>query len=214
MNVQSVLKVLEQALKRPKPGITAQLQMIPNPRPGHKLYFEVEDTCVKAGVLILLYPCDEHLHLVFTLRTEGVDYHQSQICFPGGRQEPGEELEQTSLRETCEELGILPESIHILGRLTPLYIPPTNYCIYPVVATTDERPDFNPSTYEVAEVLELPLDYLLNPENIRREVWTIRGISVEVPFYFFKGHKIWGATAMVLAELLEIIRMERLGKLL
>jgi len=90
--------------------------------------------------------------------------------------------------------------------LTPLYIPPSNYCIYPVVAAADRRPDFQPSSHEVAEVIEVPVGHLLDDANIRREVWTIRGIQADVPFYFFKGHKIWGATAMVLAELIELLK--------
>lgn len=197
---------LEERLKISKPGLSAQLKMIPNPRPGNQLYTEVESSCLKAGVLILIYPIENRLHVVLTRRTEKVDHHQAQVSFPGGRQEKDETLEQTALRETCEELGIDPSSIQIFGRLTPLYIPPTNYCIYPIVAKVDVRPRFQPSSFEVAEVLEVPLEYLLAPETVEKEIWTIRGIKVEVPFYSFKGHKIWGATAMVLAEFLELLQ--------
>ena len=110
------------------------------------------------------------------------------------------------MSEAQEELGIDPASIRILVTLTPLYIPPSNYCIYPVVALTDISPDFLPSPLEVAEILEIPIDHLLDPRNIRQETWQFRGADVQVPFYAFGGHKIWGATAMVLAELLEILK--------
>jgi hypothetical protein len=90
--------------------------------------------------------------------------------------------------------------------LTPLYIPPSNYCIYPTVAYTGTQPDFHPSPIEVAEVLEIPLAHLLEPQNIRREIWDIRGTDVEVPFYAFGEHKIWGATSMVMAELLAVLK--------
>ncbi len=198
--------MLEEKLNKPLPGLAAQLNMVPDPRPGNKVYTEVQDSCKRAGVLVLLYLKGTRVFVVLTRRTELVDRHQAQISFPGGRQEEGENLEQTALRETCEELGIEPSAIQILGKLTPLYIPPTNYCIYPVVARMTETLQFKPSLYEVAEVLEISLDYLLDPQTNRREIWTLHGKKVEVPFYFFKGHKIWGATAMVLAEFVEILK--------
>jgi 8-oxo-dGTP pyrophosphatase MutT (NUDIX family) len=113
---------------------------------------------------------------------------------------------ETALREAAEELNIAPAEVRVLGELTPLYIPPSDYCVYPVVASAERRPDFRPSLREVAEVIEVPLDHLLDTRNIRREKWPLRGIDVTVPFYFFREHKIWGATAMVLAELLDLIK--------
>jgi 8-oxo-dGTP pyrophosphatase MutT (NUDIX family) len=204
--LSEALHSLKKKLSKSKPGLMAQLGMCPNPRPGHQAYFDVEDTSLKAGVLLLLYPRDNGLHLVLTRRTDRVDFHKGQISLPGGRQEEGEGLEQAALREAQEELEIDPASISILGMLTPLYIPPSNYCIYPVVAYSRNQPDFHPSQIEVAEVLEVPLGHLLGPQNTQRETWTIRDTEVEVPFYAFGKHKIWGATAMVLAEFLEIVK--------
>jgi len=204
LDIQKTLQLLSQNLKGPKPGLKAQVRMITAPRPGHKTYDVVQDYCLRAGVLVLLYPWQRRLYLVLTRRTERVDHHQSQISFPGGQQEEGENFVQTALREACEELAIQPDLIKILGELTPLYIPPSNFCIYPVVASIDERPDFRPSEQEVAEVIEVPFNHLLNPQNVQKEMWTYYGIQLEVPFYLFKGHKIWGATAMVLAELIAL----------
>lgn len=204
MEIPKTLQHFARALKGPKPGLTAQLSMITYPRPGHKVYYEVQDSCLNAGVLILLYPWKDRLYLVLTQRTSRVDYHQSQISFPGGQQEKGESLDQTALREAYEELAVRPGSIRILGELTPLYVPPSNFCIYPIVATADKRPSFQPFAEEVAEVIEVPLDHLLDPKNIHKEVWTLGGTQLEVPFYLYRGHKIWGATAMVLAEFLEL----------
>ncbi len=202
---KDTIQPLEKALKEPKPGLDAQLQMMPQPRPGHKLYSEVEDSCLKAGVLILLYPWKNQLHMIFTRRTDRVDFHQAQISFPGGRQEEDESFKETALREAHEEVNIPPDSVRILGELTPLYVPPSNYCIYPVVAVTDKRPDFQPSELEVAEVIEIPLNHLLDPENRKREMWDYKGAELDVPFYSFKGDKIWGATAMILSELVELL---------
>jgi 8-oxo-dGTP pyrophosphatase MutT (NUDIX family) len=202
----ALLKTLENRLKRILPGLQAQLKMTPHPRPGHQTYGEVGDKCIKAGVLLLLYPRKDKLHLVLTKRTEKLSHHQAQISLPGGRQDTGESLTQTALREAREELGIQPDSARIIGMLTPLYIPPSNYCIYPVVSSVPVRPDFSPSPREVAEIIEVPLGHLLDTQNRIEEIWTIRGIKVSVPFYSFREHKIWGATAMVLSEFLEVVR--------
>ncbi len=200
-----ILLLLEERLKGDKPGLDAQLKMTPRPRPGHRRHDEVEASCIRAGVLALLYPWENKICLVLTRRTEEVRYHQAQISLPGGRQEPGEDLIETALRETNEELGVLPNAPRILGMLTPLYIPPSNTCIHPVVASLSERPRFVRSPREVEEVIEVPLEHLRDPINCHEEVWTMRGIPVRVPFYLFEGNKIWGATAMVLAELLELL---------
>lgn len=200
-----LIQSLERKLSGDKPGLNAQLKMTPRPRPGHLRHDEVDARCARAGVLVLLYPWKNSLHLVLTRRTEQVRYHQSQISFPGGRQEPGEDLVQTALRETREELGVQLDSSRLLGSLTPLYIPPSNTCIHPVVATIPQRPEFVRSPEEVEEVIEIPLAYMKDSKNLREEIWTIRDIPVSVPFYLFKENKIWGATAMVLAELLELL---------
>lgn len=200
------LEILEHRLRGPKPGLSSQLKMVPDPRPGDKTYQDVGDSCHKAGVLVLLYPRQGRLHVVLTRRTSSVAHHQAQISFPGGHKDSHESVLETALRETEEELNVVPSSVRILGELTPLYIPPSNYCIYPVVAATESRPDFRPSPHEVAEVLEIPLDDLLDANNAQREIWRLRDLDVSVPFYLFRGHKIWGATAMVIAELLDLIK--------
>ena len=196
---------IEKKLTDLKPGLKAQLTMVTDPRPGHKTFDEVKGSSLKAAVLVLLYHWKGRQYLVLTRRSDHMVHHQAQISFPGGCQEYGETVQQTALRETHEELGIPPESIRILGELTPLFVPPSNYCIFPVVAGMDERPAFCPSCKEVAEVIEVPLDHLLDLRNVRREAWIINGIEVMVPFYLFKDYKIWGATAMILAEFVELI---------
>jgi len=206
MKIEELERALRQALEDPLPGMTAQSLMIPHPRIGHRVYKEVEDRCLRAGVLILFYPKDGRPHFVLTRRTDHLLHHQAQISLPGGRQEEGESFEQTALREACEELGLASGKITVLGRTTPLYIPPSNYCIYPVVAVAFENQVFHPAEEEVAEVIEMPVVRLIDPKTVRHETWTLRGEPVRVPFFFFKGFKIWGATAMVLAEMKEILR--------
>jgi 8-oxo-dGTP pyrophosphatase MutT (NUDIX family) len=199
------LVLLEGRLHGPMPGLESQLKMVPDPRPGDKAYQEAGETCLRAGVLVLIYPREDGFYLVLTRRTSQVAHHQAQISFPGGQMDEHESAVATALREAAEELNVAPAEVRVLGQLTPLYIPPSNYCIYPVVAVAERRPDFRPSPHEVAEVIEIPLDHLLDSRNIKREIWPVRGLDVTVPFYLFREHKIWGATAMVLAELLDLV---------
>jgi 8-oxo-dGTP pyrophosphatase MutT (NUDIX family) len=202
---EELLARIERGLWAPLPGIPAQLTMAPEPRAGHKAYFEVEDTCRKAGVLILLYVKGGRLTLLLTRRTERVNQHRGQVSLPGGEQHPGESLEATALRETVEELGLDLGAVRVLGRLTPLYIPPSNYCIYPTVAFLPGPLALHAQPDEVAEVFEVPVGHLADPAHSRRETWQYGGRDVDVPFFEFAGHKIWGATAMVLAELLALL---------
>jgi 8-oxo-dGTP pyrophosphatase MutT (NUDIX family) len=205
VDIPALLGRIEKGLWAPLPGIPAQLTMVPEPRPGHKAYFEVEDSSRKAGVLVLLYVKDGRLRVLLTRRTERVLHHRGQISLPGGEQHAGESLEATALRETAEELGLDLGAVRVLGRLTPLYIPPSNYCIYPTVAFIAGPLDFLPQPEEVAEVIEAPVEHLADLASVRRETWSLGGRDVDVPFYEFEGHKIWGATAMVLAEFLALL---------
>ena len=205
MTDRAILERVESGLRAPLPGIPAQLLMAPDPRPGQKAYFEVEGTALKAGVLLLLYEEGGELRLLLTRRTERVLHHRGQISFPGGEQHPGESVEATALRETEEELGLDLGAVRILGRLTPLYIPSSNYCMYPTVAYLPGAPVFKPQADEVAETIEVPVAHLIEPKNRGRTEWTIGARKVDVPFYEFLGHKIWGATAMVLAEFLAVL---------
>ncbi len=205
MEIPDILGRVEKGLWAPLPGIPAQLTMVPEPRPGHKAYFEVEDTSRKAGVLILLYPKDGRLRVLLTRRTESVLHHRGQISLPGGERHPGESLEAAALRETSEELGLDLGAVRVLGKLTPLYIPPSNYCVYPTVAYVDSPLELRPQPDEVAEVIEPPVDHLADPGCVRRETRRYGGQDHDVPFYEYEGHKIWGATAMVLAEFLALL---------
>lgn len=197
---------LRAALDRPLPGLPVQMRMSPRPRPDSERILDPNLDCRRAGVLALIYPYGAELCVVLTRRTDALDNHRGQISFPGGSLDPGEDAVAAALREGWEELAIDPARLEVIGTLSPLYISPSRFCIYPTVAYAAVRPDFIPNPYEVAEIIETPLAYLLAPETRCEETWEIRGAAVRVPFYAVGHHKVWGATAMVLCELLALLQ--------
>ncbi len=184
----------------------AQLKMAPFPRPVRRLAQRPGQARVGA-VLLLLYARNSDIHLVLTRRRDDLPDHSGQIAFPGGKQEPNEPLETTALREAQEEIGIQPERVTILGPLTPIYIPPSDFEVHPFVGWHTDTPDFSLQAGEVAEVLEVSLAYLLDPAARKLEQWEMRDLRMDVPFYEVNGHKVWGATAIMLSEFLERWRL-------
>ena len=205
LDLGKIIAFLQKRIKDEKPGLRAQLRMCPQPPPSLQVYPENCTSCLKAAVLILLYPKNNQPYLVFIKRSHLVHHHQNQISFPGGQQEDDESLEATALRETEEELGLSSSSISVLGQLTPLYVSASNYLIYPVVGSLADAPHFFAQTEEVAEIIEVPLAHLLKEENLKKEIWPLRDRVALVPFYHFQEYKIWGATAMILSEFLSLV---------
>jgi len=182
--------------------LKAQLKMAPRPRITVRAP-ETPGNPRQGGVLILLYERLGQTCLVLTRRRDDLQSHAGQISFPGGRRESGETLQTTAIREAHEEIGIHPAELELLGRLSSLYIPPSDYEVHPFVAWyRNGRPTFIPQESEVAEILEVPLSHLLDPAARLQEKWEIRGFELDVPFYLVSGHKVWGATAMMLSEFL------------
>ena len=170
----------------------------------------IPDTARDSAVLQLFFPLHNEPHLLFIRRTEDGRAHSGQISFPGGRHEPEDaSLMITALREAEEEVGIVASEVEVLGALTPLYIPVSYFLVHPFVAWSDKRPDYLPSKTEVSEILEIPLSHLLNTANkIITEVQpaSMPGVTFRVPAYNLPaGTFIWGATAMMLAELEEML---------
>ena len=153
-----------------------------------------------ASVLILLYPLNGELTFVLTRRADTLSNHTGQISLPGGGREPGETNNQTALRETAEELQINVDAVELMGHLTPLYVPASNYQIHPVVGYISQPPPFKPNPVEVAEILEMPLPMLLDETTKVTETWTLHGTEVDVPFYRVHEQTVWGATAVMLSE--------------
>lgn len=161
------------------------------------------------AVLVLLYPHDDELYLPLTVRTAALRNHSGEVSLPGGSFDAADRtLSRTALREASEELAIAPESVTLLTQLTPVWIPVSNFEITPFVGWTAQRPSFRLSPGEVAELIETPLRVLLQPETIQREERFIRDRHMDISFFAVGPHKVWGATAAVLAELVGKLRKE------
>lgn len=183
--------------------LAAHRSMVPMAR-NNKRPSNLEGSARVGAVLLLLYCKQESLHIVLTRRRDDLNSHAGQISFPGGRREPQETLPQTALRETEEEIGVPPSTVTLLGTLTDIYIPPSDYEVHPFVGWyhNGKRPSFQPAVTEVAEILEVPLSHLLDPTTRKTGPWEFRGMKITVPYYDVDGHMVWGATAVMLSEFL------------
>ncbi|MFT4606004.1 MAG: 8-oxo-dGTP pyrophosphatase MutT (NUDIX family) [Rhodothermales bacterium] len=188
--------LLKDRLQGRLPGRDAQAQMSPRGRPGkHDIR---DNACREAGVLALIHPDSSGLSVVLIERPGHLNKHPGQIAFPGGRREEGESRMESALRETREEIGVSEDKVQVLGALTSLFIPPTGFCVFPYVGWTAKLPALTLDPGEVASAFSRPLrDFVDGP----RELIDMPALNRSVPAWRLNGHTIWGATAMMLAEL-------------
>lgn len=165
-----------------------------------------------AAVLILLYPDNGKVHTVFMQRPDYEGFHGGQISFPGGKKESSDkDIIQTALREAAEETGVNPDGITVIGTLTPLFIPVSNMVVTAVVGWMCAKPVFSHNPHEVDFLIEADLVTFLDPSIIKTKPMELRGEVYEIRYFAIKGFVIWGATAMILNELLEIIKREKIS---
>ncbi|CAC9976718.1 NUDIX hydrolase [Flavobacterium panici] len=161
-----------------------------------------------AAVMMLFYPKNQKTHLILIVRNAYNGVHSSQIAFPGGKYElTDRDYKETALRETSEEIGVNPEKIEIIKHFTPMYIPPSNFLVHPYLGIAKEELEFYPDAREVADVLELPLSVFLDDEIIiESKLSTSYGNDILVPAFNIQNHIVWGATAMILSELRDVLK--------
>ncbi len=194
------------------PGISAQWKMAPLGEEKRLARLPERALYHKNAVLLLLTQIagDDSCRILLTLRSRHMPTHKGQICLPGGKIKAGESEVDAAIRETHEEVGITPDQFEVVGKLTDLYIPNSRNCLYPIVACTGKLPATRPDRREVEEAFFTGLDELDDPSALKKGNWIIREKEFQVPFWqIHKTTPLWGATAMILSELLELYREYR-----
>lgn len=202
------MRKLRGALGGPLPGLDAQLRMAPRPRAGWDPR-QFPDGARTGAALLLLYPHNQAWHVPLTVRGSTLRRHTGQVSLPGGGVEAGESIEAAALREAAEEVGLVPAGVELVGRLTPVTIPVSGFVLHAVVGIGTRRPAFRPAEWEVARIIEAPLARLQDPAAVKQErrqrTWRGETVEIDVPYFDVDGEKVWGATAMVLAEFLAVV---------
>ena len=206
---QQLLDQLQQSLQTNSlPGLAAQRKLAP---PVRGKYGAPPPNARRASVMALLYPIAGRLNLLYIQRTSPAsDRHAGQISFPGGSVDPGDiDAVDTALRELEEEVGVDRSKVAVLGALTQLYIPVSNFLVDPFVGFMPTQPVLIPQVTEVARTLELPLGDFLLPTALQvgpRKL--VNGTTLQnVPYWAVNGEEIWGATSMMTAELVEMLQV-------
>ncbi len=197
------LQHLRLNLDKPLLGPSAWAAMMPSSRVN--MQDNIAPDAKKAAVMLLLYPVDDNPYIVFTRRHEYDGPHSGQVSFPGGKAEFGESMWDAALRETYEEIGVQPNKMNFIGELTPIYIPFSNYLVYPMVGTTNEKPEFVAQVSEVAGIIETPIDCFFRYDVVKTFDIYRNNTTITAPYYSIDSHKIWGATAMIMAEFLTLV---------
>ncbi len=206
------IKQLKVRLQEPLPGLDAQAEMLSvtmhkNGRAAAPQ--KAADNAREAAVMLLLFVKNDEWHTALMQRPETPYPHSRQISFPGGGVESHDvSFEATALRETQEEFGIHPSEVEVLGALTPLYIPVSNYLVYPYVGYMTETPSYTLQPSEVEEVIEIPLREFLAADAIKTTtITTYNDVKLKgVPYFDVQNRVVWGATSMMLNEFMAIAK--------
>ncbi len=198
------IEALTKMLSRDLPGKSAQRKMMipPNRFPSENQ----ENEGIPASILLLLYPLEGEWFFFLTKRSQDVEHHKGQISFPGGVIEKNESKMNAAIRETNEEIGVDKDVIKIIGNLTPLYIPVSNFHISPYVGWTEEKPHTKVQDAEVKRVFSVSINDLILERNLKTKKDFSSNKSVKVPYFDLNGETVWGATSMILSEFKFILR--------
>ena len=210
MNFDEFLVSLSKIKNIPLPAEASQFKMSPPfRRELISRYKEAMKDAKRAGVLAMFYPnATNETHLALILRKTYKGVHSAQIGFPGGKyEEEDKTLKHTAIRETWEEIGVPEHQIKVIKQMTEVYIPPSNFYVQPFIGITQETPKFIKQDDEVEDIVEVSLAHFLDENNVGNKlVATSYTAKIEVPAYELNGHVVWGATAMMLSEIKDILK--------
>lgn len=191
------------------PGESSQLKMAPASRlVEQKHYIKAKGSARQAAVMVMLYGFKKDLYIALIKRTSNDSVHSGQIALPGGEQESSDkDLLATVKREVYEEIGVNPDSYKVLRPLTDIYIPPSNFYVQPYLSICKEPPVFYKQDTEVAEVLQMPIEQLLEDKYlIQTQLMSAYDTVIDVPAFKMDNHIVWGATAMILYEVRDLLK--------
>jgi 8-oxo-dGTP pyrophosphatase MutT (NUDIX family) len=209
MTASHFIQFLAKRCTEPLPGYEGQKRMAPFVKTIYEPPTDIRTYKQSAVLALLLDRLDgtqtaSELEILFTVRSSELKNHSGQISFPGGRSDNGETVRETALRETCEEVGISKSRIFLLGDLTPLYVPVSKSMIYPVLGYHQGELTTHMNAGEVEEIFSVALGELVKPENMDSKPWVVLGREVDVPFWKVHSTPLWGATAMMVAEIVTL----------
>ncbi len=205
---------LELELQKPLPGEEAQFAMAPYQRRLRKNALAENASPRQSAVLVLFYPFKGEPHTLLMLRKTYPGVHSGQVSFPGGSKDENDvSLTQTALREAEEETGLNKNKVKIIGKLSSVYIPPSGFLVFPFVGYLNEKPFFKPDEKEVEELIEVPLLMILDEKTIKsKNIKLANGMVMDdTPYFDIYGHTVWGATAMMMGELREVLKKVKWG---
>lgn len=208
ISLQDFIQQMKQSLTQPLPGISAQIKMAPPTRTVLLSKSHDRKDAKPSAVLILFYPDYQEIKFILIERATYNGVHSGQIAFPGGQYEMQDaNLKATALREANEETNISPQQVEIIGELTRIYIPPSHFDVSPFVGFVKEKPQFKVDNTETKAILEINIKDFINPScQTKKTIRHRTGIDINVPCFYLNDNIVWGATAMVLSELLMIIK--------
>ena len=210
MNFDEFLESLSKIKNIPLPAETSHFKMVP---PFRQKLLKQQQEAIKrakhAGVLALFYPDNnQQTKFVLILRKTYKGVHSAQVAFPGGKLETQDHsLQEAALRETFEEVGVPAHTIQVVRKVSQVYIPPSNFYVQPFVGITKSTPRFIKQDDEVEAIIEVNLlDFLDDESLVVKKVATSYSVEVEVPAFKLNDHVVWGATAMMLSEIKDLLK--------
>lgn len=209
MKFEQFLKSIVKIENLPLPAEASQFKMSPSYRADLiKLQTGKIKNARKSAVMALFYPNAEgETYIVLILRKTYKGVHSAQVGFPGGKLEANETNKQAALRETEEEIGVKQNTITVLKELTQMYIPPSNFYVKPFLGIVEKTPEFIKQDTEVEALLEVKLTDFLNDKIVTTKTVTLaNGLKTSVPAYNLNNHLVWGATAMMLSEVKDLLK--------
>lgn len=198
---------LKDRLQKPLPGDLAHQQMMAQPI-GQRFKMKHEKPPKKGAVMIVLYPDEGKIYFPLMQRPPYQGIHGGQVSLPGGKKEDSDkDLIETAIRETFEEIGVRISESEIIGSLSDLNVTASNFIVKPVISILHRKPDFVKDPREVEHIFRAEVQHLIHPKTLQEKELTVaREVRLKAPYFSIEEKVVWGATAMILSEFVEILK--------